>query len=73
MRNQEGKIELQKKTHRKICVRDITVLVARPPSRVISYRFFLSTVSPFPSYMLVEFPLNIHNNVSMVVFSVVMS
>ena len=32
MRNLEGiKIELQKKVHRRICVRDITFLTARPP------------------------------------------
>ena len=29
MRNQEGKIELQKKVHRRICVKDITFLTAR--------------------------------------------
>ena len=29
MRNQKGKIELQKKVHRRICVRDITFLTAR--------------------------------------------
>ena len=30
MRNQEGKIELQKKVHKRICVRHITFLTARP-------------------------------------------
>ena len=36
MRNQEGiKIELQKKVHRRICVRDITFLTARSPFYVI--------------------------------------
>ena len=36
MRNQEGlKIELQKKIPRRICVRDITFLTARPPLYVI--------------------------------------
>ena len=32
MRIQEEKIELQKILHRRICVRNITFLVARPPS-----------------------------------------
>ena len=35
MKNQEKKIELQKKAHRRICVRDITFLAARLPSYVI--------------------------------------
>ena len=36
MRNQEGiKIELQKKAHRRNCVRDITFLTARPLFYVI--------------------------------------
>ena len=37
MRNEEGiKIELQKKVHRRICVRDITFLTARLPFYIIS-------------------------------------
>ena len=40
MRNQEVKIELQKKVHRRICVRDITFLAACPSSSVIFCRFF---------------------------------
>ena len=40
MRNQEEKIELQKKVHRRICLRDITLLAARPPSYVIFLSFF---------------------------------
>ena len=39
--NQEGKIELQKKVDRRICLRDNTFLAARPPSYVIFSRFFL--------------------------------
>ena len=39
MRNQERKIELQKKVHSRICIRDITFLAAHPPSYVISCRF----------------------------------
>ena len=41
MRNQEGKIELQKKEHRRICLRVNTFLAARPPSYIIFCRFFL--------------------------------
>ena len=48
MRNQKRKIELQRKVHRSICMRDITFLTARSPF----YAFLLlsfSTPSPFPS------------------------
>ena len=48
MRNQERMIELQKKVHRRIYVRDITFLTARSPF----YDFLLlssSTLTPFPS------------------------
>ena len=38
-------IELQKKVHRKIWVRDITFLTARPPSYVTFCRFFSSLLS----------------------------
>ena len=38
--NQEGKIELQKKVDRRICLRDNTFLATRPPSYVIFCRFF---------------------------------
>ena len=44
---QEGNIELQKKVHRRICMRDITFLTARPPSYVI-FCCFLS-ILPSPS------------------------
>ena len=40
MRIQEEKIELQKKVHGKICVRDITFLAVRSPVDVIFCRFF---------------------------------
>ena len=40
MRIQESKIELQKKVHRGICVRDITFLTARSPSYIIFCCFF---------------------------------
>ena len=56
MRNQEGKIELQKKVHRRICARYITFLTARSPF----YVFLLlssSTPSPFPNDVLAEWPL----------------
>ena len=46
MRNQEGKIELQKKVHRRICVRDITFLTTRPPFYVF---LLLSLSTLFPS------------------------
>ena len=39
--NQEGKIELQKKVDRRICLRENTFLAARPPSYVIFCCFFL--------------------------------
>ena len=51
MRNQEGKIELQKKVHARICVRDITFLAARPPFMVISSCFF----HQLPPFCLVQF------------------
>ena len=39
--NKEGiKIELQKKVHRRICVRNITFLIARPPFYDIFCYFF---------------------------------
>ena len=56
MRNQDGKIELHKKVHKRVCVRDITALTARSPFFV----FLLlssSTPSHFPSYALAEWPL----------------
>ena len=40
MRNQEEKIELQKKVRRRVCVRDIIFLAARTPFHVIFCRFF---------------------------------
>ena len=53
----EGKIELQKKVHRGICVRDITFLTTRSPS----HAFLLlssSTPSQFPNDALAEWPLD---------------
>ena len=46
MRNQEGKIGLQKKVHRRICARDITFLTARPPLSYIIFCFFLPLLPP---------------------------
>ena len=40
MRIQEEQIELQKKVERRICVKDISFLAARPSSYVIFCRFF---------------------------------
>ena len=40
LRIQKEKTELKEKVHRRICVRDITCLAARPPSDVIFCRFF---------------------------------
>ena len=48
MRNQEGKIELQKKLHRRICVRDITFLTAHPPF----YATFCCFLRLFPRPLL---------------------
>ena len=45
MRHQEGKIELQKNVQRRICVRDITFLTARPPFYVV-FCCFLCLLSP---------------------------
>ena len=53
MRNQEGiKVELQKKVDRRICVRDIKFLTARP----LFYVIFccLLRLLPFPSDVLTE-------------------
>ena len=56
MRNQEGKIELQKKVHRRICVRETSrFLSAHPLSYVIFVTFF---VSPYPSGVLKITTLN---------------
>ena len=41
MKNQEKKIGLHKRVHRRICVRDITFLAAHPPSYVMFCRFFV--------------------------------
>ena len=47
MRNQEEiKIELQKKLHRRICVTSITFLIARPPFYEI-FCYFLCLFRPF--------------------------
>ena len=51
MRNQKEKIELQKKVHRRICVRNITFLAARPSLYVIFFRFF----SLLPAFRLFQF------------------
>ena len=58
MRNQEEiKIELQKKVHKRICVRDITFLTARPPFYVI-FCCFLRLLPPLPQLTQVaEWPL----------------
>ena len=52
----ERKIELKKKVHRIICVRDITFLTAPSPFYVFSL-LSLSTPSPFPSDTLAEWLL----------------
>ena len=45
----------QKKVHRRICVRDITFLIARPPFYIICFFLLsLSTPCPFPSDVLAE-------------------
>ena len=56
MRNQEGKIELQKKVHRRICVKDITFLTTRSPFYVF-FLLSLSNSSPFPSDALAKWQL----------------
>ena len=55
MRSQEEiKIELQKKVHRRICMRAITFLTAHPPFYVIFC--CLLYLLPFPSNVLIEWP-----------------
>ena len=55
MRSQEEKkIELQKKVHRRICMRAITFLTARSPFYVIFC--CLLYLLPFPSNVLIEWP-----------------
>ena len=53
IRNQEGKIELQKKVHRRICVSEITFLTARS-SFYVFFCWSLSSPSPFPIDVLDE-------------------
>ena len=65
MRNQEGiKIDLQEKVHRRICVRDITFLTARPPPSYVSFCCFLR---PLPPPSQVTYLLNgLYFNIAMV-------
>ena len=49
MKNQEGKIELQKKVHRRICVRDITFLTTRTPFYVFLLLSMSFRLLPAPS------------------------
>ena len=46
MRNQETKTELQKKVHRRICVRDITFLAPHPSHFLSLFFFFCLLPSP---------------------------
>ena len=63
MRNQEGKIGLQKKVDITICVRDITFLTARPPLFYIIFCYFLRFLSPpFQMTYLLNDPIKIHDN-----------
>ena len=57
MRKSEGKIELQKKVHRGICVRDITFLNASYPFHALLL-LSSSTPSPFPNDALTEWLLD---------------
>ena len=62
MRNQEGKIGLQKKVDRKICASDITFLIARPPLfYIISVAFFFFCPPSQMTYLL-NGPTKIHDN-----------
>ena len=62
MRNQEGiKIELHKNVQRRICVRDITILNARPPLYVIFYCFLSLLPSSSQLTYLLNGPIKIHN------------
>ena len=53
VRVQEGKIALQKKVYRAICLKEITSFIARPPCYIFLL-LSLSTLSSFPSDLLVE-------------------
>ena len=44
VRNQEEKIGLQKKVHRRICVSDATFLAARPATYIIFVAFLSTTI-----------------------------
>ena len=58
MRNQEEiKIELQKKVHRRICVRNITFLIAHPPFYVIFCCFLRLLPPPAQLMQVAEWPL----------------
>ena len=60
MRNQKRiKIELQKKDHRRICVRDITLLAAQLPFYVIFCCFF--RLLPPPSQVMYVLNGSIHD------------
>ena len=62
LRNQEGiRIELQKKVHERICVRDITFFTARPPFYVTFYPFLCLSLplSKWRTCWMV--PIKIHN------------
>ena len=45
MRIKEEKVELHENVHRRICVRDITFLAARPPSYVTFVTFFVDSLT----------------------------
>ena len=48
---------ITKKVHRRICVRDVTFLVACPPFYVTFLLLSSSTPSPFQRNVLAEWPL----------------
>ena len=75
MWNQEGMIELQKKVHRRICMRNIFFLATRPSTYVIFSRFvrLLSPFFLFQFYVETSFQHLWWNEYQKIVFSLLFS
>ena len=54
--NQKEKVELQMEVHRKTCVRDITFMVAHPPSYV-NFCHFFRLLRSYVIFFFFYFPL----------------
>ena len=73
MRNQEGKIKLQKKVHRRICIRDIDFFDCTSSFLCHFLLLSSSTTCPFLSEVLAESPLWRYIILLWVVFCVITS